>query len=344
MELTATELAKLIEGNIEGDGSVSLNQLAKIEEGAPGSLTFLANPEYEAFIYTTEASAALVEMSFEARKPLPPALTLIRVSDPYQAFAKILEFAVDGDQYEAGVHPTAYVSPKASIGSGCYIGPFASIEDGAILGDGCQIHSHVSIGRKVMLGANCTLHRRVAIMDGCIIGNECTFQSGSIIGSDGFGFAPNQDNVYQKVPQTGNVVIGDRCEVGAGTTIDRATLGSTRIDTGVKLDNQIQVAHNVRIGMNTVIAAQTGIAGSTTIGSHCMIGGQVGFAGHIQVADGVKIAAKSGVTKSIQEKNTVWQGNPALPIRDYQKQQITLRKLIRSLALQRIEALEQKLS
>jgi UDP-3-O-[3-hydroxymyristoyl] glucosamine N-acyltransferase len=181
-------------------------------------------------------------------------------------------------------------------------------------------------------------------MDGCRIGNECTFQSGATIGSDGFGFAPNQENTYQKVPQTGNVVLEDQCEVGARTTIDRATLGSTFIESGVKLDNQIQVAHNVRIGRNTVIAAQTGIAGSTTIGANCMIGGQVGFAGHIQVADGVKIAAQSGVTKSIQEENSVWQGTPALPIRDYQMQQITLRKLIRSLALQRIDALEQKLS
>ena len=344
MELTATALAKLIEGTIEGDGTVLLNQVAKIEEGTPGCLTFLANPKYETFIYETGASAVLVETGFDARKPLPEGLTLIRVSNPYQAFANILKLAIEDRQYPAGIHPTAFVSPKASIGAECYIGPFALIEDGAIVGDGCQIHSHVSIGRKATLGKNCILHRHVSIMDGCRIGNECTFQSGATIGSDGFGFAPNQENTYQKVPQTGNVVLEDHCEVGAGTTIDRATLGSTIIESGVKLDNQIQVAHNVRIGRNTVIAAQTGIAGSTTIGANCMIGGQVGFAGHIQVADGVKIAAQSGVTKSIQEENSVWQGTPALPIRDYQMQQITLRKLIRSLALQRIDALEQKLS
>ena len=344
MELTATALAKLIEGTIEGDGTVLLNQVAKIEAGTPGCLTFLANPEYETFIYETGASAVLVETGFDARKPLPEGLTLIRVSNPYQAFANILKLAIEDRQYPVGIHPTAFVSPKASIGAECYIGPFALIEDGAIVGDGCQIHSHVSIGRKATLGINCILHRHVSIMDGCRIGNECTFQSGATIGSDGFGFAPNQENTYQKVPQTGNVVLEDQCEVGAGTTIDRATLGSTFIESGVKLDNQIQVAHNVRIGRNTVIAAQTGIAGSTTIGANCMIGGQVGFAGHIQVADGVKIAAQSGVTKSIQEENSVWQGTPALPIRDYQMQQITLRKLIRSLALQRIDALEQKLS
>ena len=344
MELTATALAKLIEGTIEGDGTVLLNQVAKIEEGTPGCLTFLANPKYETFIYETGASAVLVETGFDARKPLPEGLTLIRVSNPYQAFANILKLAIEDRQYPAGIHPTAFVSPKASIGAECYIGPFALIEDGAIVGDGCQIHSHVSIGRKATLGKNCILHRHVSIMDGCHIGHECTIQSGATIGSDGFGFAPNQENTYQKVPQTGNVVLEDHCEVGAGTTIDRATLGSTIIESGVKLDNQIQVAHNVRIGRNTVIAAQTGIAGSTTIGANCMIGGQVGFAGHIQVADGVKIAAQSGVTKSIQEENSVWQGTPALPIRDYQMQQITLRKLIRSLALQRIDALEQKLS
>jgi len=344
MELKAAVLAERVNGIIEGNPDVLLNAVAKIEEAQAGSLTFLANLDYEPHLYATRASAALVSQDFSPKQPLPDSLTLIRVEDPYGTLAEILTFAQAESQFAPGIHPTAFVHPKASVGEDCYIGAFTVIEEGASLGAGCQLHGHVGVGRNVHIGEGCTLYRGVQIMDGCHIGARCILQGGAIIGSDGFGFAPQQNNGYQKVPQIGNVVIGDQCEIGAATTIDRATMGSTVIETGVKLDNHIQVAHNVRIGSHTVIAAQTGIAGSTVIGSRCMIGGQVGFAGHIRVADGVKVAAQSGVTKSIHEADSVWQGTPALPIRDYQVQQITLRKLIRSLALQRIDALEKKLS
>ena len=344
MEVTAKALAERIGGTIEGPTDVTLNQIAKIEDAREGSLTFLANMEYEGFIYTTQASAALVSEHFAPSQALPKQLALIRVEDPYTAFAGVLQWAAASQAYPAGISPKAHVHPSAEIADDCYVGPFAVVEAGTKIASGCQIHSHVSLGRGVCIGANTTLHRQVAVLDHCTIGSDCIVQSGAVIGSDGFGFAPNSSGEYDKVPQTGNVTIGNGCEIGAATTIDRATLGSTVIEDGVKLDNQIQIAHNVKIGANTVIAAQTGVAGSTTIGANCMVGGQVGFAGHITVADGVKIAAQSGVTKSIAEPNGVWQGTPAQPIKAYQSQQIALRKLIRALVLDRIDALEQKLS
>lgn len=344
MEVTAKALAERIGGTIEGPSDVTLNRIAKIEDAGEGSLTFLANMEYEGFIYTTGASAALVGEDFTPSTALPNHLTLIRVSDPYAAFASVLQWASASQAYPAGIASNAHIDPSAEVGDSCYIGPFAVIEAGVKIEAGCQIHSHVSIGKGAYIGARTTLHRQASVMGGCIVGSDCIVQAGAVIGSDGFGFAPNSDGRYDKVPQTGNVIIGDGCEIGAATTIDRATLGSTVIEDGVKLDNHIQIAHNVRIGANTVIAAQTGVAGSTTIGANCMIGGQVGFAGHITVADGVKIAAQSGVSRSITEPNGVWQGTPAQPIKVYQSQQIALRKLIRALVLDRIDALEQKLS
>ena len=344
MEVTAKDLAERIGGTVEGSSDVTLNQISKIEEAGKGSLTFLANMEYESFLYTTDASAALVARDFMPSRMLPKRLTLIRVEDPYAAFASILHWVATSQTYAAGIAANAHIDPSAEIGDNCYIGPFAVVEAGARIEANCQIHSHVSIGKGVHIGAGSTLHRQVAVLDGCTLGEECIIQSGAVIGSDGFGFAPTRAGQYNKVPQTGNVTIGNRCEIGAATTIDRATLGSTIIEDGVKLDNQIQIAHNVKIGTNTVIAAQTGIAGSTTIGANCMIGGQVGFAGHISVAEGVKIAAQSGVTKSITDANSIWQGTPAQPIKAYQSQQIALRKLIRALVLDRIDALEQKLS
>lgn len=344
MEVTAKALADRIGGTVEGSADVILNEVAKIEEAGTGSLTFLANMEYEGFLYTTQASAVLVARDFVISQALPAQLTLIRVQDPYAAFATVLQWAAAAQSHPTGIAANAHIDPSAEIGANCYIGPFAVVEAGARIEANCQIHSQVSIGRGVHVGVGTTLYRQVAVLDHCTIGSDCIIQSGAVIGSDGFGFAPNSTGQYDKVPQTGNVTIGNGCEIGAATTIDRATLGSTVIEDGVKLDNQIQIAHNVKIGANTVIAAQTGIAGSTTIGANCMIGGQVGFAGHITVAPGVKIAAQSGVTKSIMEPESIWQGTPAQPIKAYQSQQIALRKLIRALVLDRIDALEQKLS
>ena len=340
MQHTAAELANMLKGEVDGDPTVFVHKLAKIESAAPGSLTFLSNPDYEGHLYSTKASVAIVPLNFTANQPLPQSLVLIRVEDAYAAFAQLLELVSAAMAYPKSVHSSAVIGSTAQVHKNCYVGALVIIEDGATIESDCEIHSHVTVGRNVKIGPNSILHSGVKVLDNCIIGKNCIIQSGAIIGSDGFGFAPQGDTGYAKVPQTGNVVVHDFCEIGAATTIDRATLGSTIIGEGVKLDNQIQVAHNCTIGDHTVIAAQTGIAGSTTIGKGCMIGGQVGFAGHLKIADGVKVAAQFGVTSSIKESNSIWQGTPATPIKDYQKQQIALRNLSRNRIIYRLEELE----
>jgi UDP-3-O-[3-hydroxymyristoyl] glucosamine N-acyltransferase len=340
MQHTAGELAQMLKGSVEGDPQVVVNALAKIEDASAGSLTFLSNPDYEGYLYTTGASVAIVPKTFQPTQSLPISLVLIRVEDSYAAFAQLLEVASASMALPRTVHASAVISASAQVHDDVYIGPLVVIEDGAVISAGCEIHAHATVGRNVKIGENSTLHSGVKVLDNCIIGKKCIVQAGAIIGSDGFGFAPQAGDGYTKVPQTGNVVLHDSCEIGAATTIDRATLGSTVIGEGVKLDNQIQVAHNCTIGAHTVIAAQTGIAGSTTIGSGCMIGGQVGFAGHLKIADGVKVAAQSGVTTSIKEPNSIWQGTPATPIKYYQKQQIALRNLSRHRFMNRLEELE----
>ncbi len=340
MQHTAGELAHMLKGVVEGNSQVVVNALAKIENASTGSLTFLSNPDYEGYLYTTGASVAIVPTAFQPTQALPSSLVLIRVEDSYAAFAKLLEVASASMALPRTVHPAAVISANAEVHEDVHIGPLVVIEDGAVVGAGCEIHAHVTVGRHVKIGENSTLHSGVRVLANCIIGKNCILQAGAIIGSDGFGFAPQAGDGYTKVPQTGNVILQDNCEIGAATTIDRATLGSTIVGEGVKLDNQIQVAHNCTIGAHTVIAAQTGIAGSTSIGSGCMIGGQVGFAGHLKIADGVKIAAQSGVTTSIKEPNSIWQGTPATPIKDYQKQQIALRNLSRHRLMNRLEQLE----
>ncbi|MDE0871155.1 MAG: UDP-3-O-(3-hydroxymyristoyl)glucosamine N-acyltransferase [Flavobacteriales bacterium] len=340
MQRTAGELATLLSGVIEGDPTISVNRLGKIEDAESGAITFLSNPDYEGYIYDTGASVAIVSNSFRPSQQLPTSLTLIKVDDPYAAFAQLLEYVGKSNLFPAGIHPSAWIAEGAHLGDDCYIGPFVVLEKGAKVGNGCQIHAHVTIGRDAELGENTQVFSGAKVLHDCVIGNNCSIQAGAIIGSDGFGFVPKADHGFQKVPQTGNVIVKDDCEIGAATTIDRATLGSTIIGKGVKLDNQIQVAHNVIIGDHTVIAAQTGIAGSTTLGAQCMVGGQVGFAGHIKIADGVKIAAQSGVTTSIKDANVVYQGTPACPIKDYQQQQIAIRKLTRNHLFDRVDELE----
>tara|TARA_B100000497_G_scaffold112061_1_gene132616 strand:+ start:113 stop:1150 length:1038 start_codon:yes stop_codon:yes gene_type:complete len=344
MQKTAGEIAEILHGRIEGDETVVLNGLAKIEEAGPGDLTFLANPAYELHLYKTRASAAIVADDFKPVDLLPEGLNLLRVENPYTAFTQLMQWAAKKAPIEYGIHPTAVISKEAQVSDQCHIGPLVIIEAGVIVRDNCEIHGNAILSANSKIGESTTIHGGVFIGKGTEIGSFCIIQAGAIIGADGFGFAPQSNASFAKIPQLGNVVIEDHCEIGAATTVDRATLGSTRIGKGVKLDNQIQVAHNVSIGQNTVIAAQTGIAGSTSIGANCMIGGQVGFAGHISVADGVKIAAQSGVTKSIKESNSTWQGTPASPIRDYQQQQIQLRKLVRNKALERIDQMEKKLN
>ncbi len=331
MEVSIHTVAGLLNGRIDREGDVLIHGFAGIEDANPGQLTFLANPAYENHLYTTRASAVLVSDAFTPSSPLPQGIRLIRVEDPYSAMARLMqEFGTPAStpQEDTRIHPSAIVHETASIGKGVQIEAFCHVGQGSQIGDGCRLLPGSMIGSNVSMGTRCTLGMRSIIGNHCVLGDGCILQAGANIGADGFGFAPT-DEGYEKIPQLGNVVIGNGCEIGAGTTIDRATLGSTVLGDGVKLDNLIQVAHNVRIGSNTVIAAQTGIAGSTEIGEHCMIGGQVGINGHIRIAGHTRIAAKSGITASITTEGQVLQGNPALPIRKHRIMQLALRKLAR---------------
>lgn len=331
MEVHIQEVAALLEGRIEGECNGTLTGFAGIEEASSGQLTFLSNPSYEPFLYETVASAVLVSEELELTRPIQQGTALIRVADPYAAMAKLMQAFHPGAPAENAsteIHPSAVVHDSATLGAGVHIGPLCHVGAGAVLGDGTRLEAGSLVADNVHVGARCIVGMRSILGKDCRIGNDCTLQAGVIIGADGFGFAPTAEG-YEKVPQIGNVILGDGCEIGAGTTIDRATLGSTLLGDGVKLDNLIQVAHNVTIGDHTVIAAQTGIAGSTTIGSDCMIGGQVGINGHIRIANGTKVAAKSGITASVTQEGQTLQGNPAVPIQQHRRVQVVLRQLVR---------------
>lgn len=327
MEFTAEQIAGLLHGKIEGNASISVSNLSKIEEGKPGTLTFLANPKYNEYIYSTMASIAIVNNDFIAEKPLPSELTLIRVPDAYACFAKLLEFYNQSKGNKTGIEQPSFIDPGAVIGENVYIGAFAYIGKNAVIGNNAKIYPQTYVGDNASVGENSVLYAGVKLYHECKIGNNCTIHASSVIGADGFGFAPNSENNYQKVPQIGNVVIEDFVEIGSNVSIDRATLGSTLIRKGVKIDNLIQIAHNVEIGENTVIAAQTGISGSTKLGKNIMIGGQVGLVGHLKIADGVKIAAQSGVGQNIDNPNTIVQGSPAFSIGDYKRSYVLFRSL-----------------
>lgn len=327
MEFSAAQIAEMLNGEVDGDKTVMINDLSKIEEGRPGTLTFLANPKYEQYIYTTEASLAVVAKDFAADQELPSTLTLLRVEDPRTSFATLLKAYDQMMAMPPGISSAAMIDDQASIGENVHIGPGVIVGAGSVVGDNSVLHAGSQLGTQVALGAHCLLHPGARVLDRCKIGDHVTLHSGVIIGSDGFGFAPNSEGNYDKVPQIGNVVIEDHVDIGANTAVDRATLGSTIIRKGVKIDNLIQIAHNVEIGDNTVIAAQTGIAGSTKIGKNCMIGGQVGIVGHITIADGVKIAAQSGISNSITQEGTIVQGSPAFSIMDYKKSYVGFRRL-----------------
>ncbi len=333
MEVHIREVAALLEGRIEGPDEGCLDGFAGIEEAGQGQLTFLANPAYEPHLYTTSASAVLVSEDLTLASAIPETTALIRVKNPYAAMAKLMQtFAADVHAEPEGaptrIHPSAVVHEDAEIGEQVQIGPLCVVEAKAIIESGCTLQAGVLVGPEARIGASSTLGMRSIVASQCVLGKRCILQPSAVIGADGFGFAPTTSG-YEKVPQLGNVVLGDACEIGSGTTIDRATLGSTVLGEGVKLDNLIQIAHNVRIGDHTVIAAQTGVAGSTTIGANCMIGGQVGINGHIHIADGTKVAAKSGITASIKRSGLTLQGNPAKPIEDHRKTQLALRRLVR---------------
>lgn len=311
MEFSAQQIADFIHGTVEGDPTVKVANFSKIEEGAPGTISFLANPKYSQFIYDSNASIILVNNDFAPEKEIKA--TLIRVENAYESLAMLMSLAQQAMQRKTGISDKAFISSTAEIGDGAYIEPFVYIGDGVKIGQNVSIYANANIGDNVKIGDNATIFAGVNIYQQCVIGNRCTLHAGSVVGSDGFGFAPSEDGDYKKIPQIGNVVLEDNVEIGANTTIDRATMGSTVIRKGVKIDNLVQIAHNVEIGENTVIASQTGISGSTKVGKQCMIAGQVGIAGHIQIADGTKFGAQSGVPNNIKQPGQTYMGYPAVP-------------------------------
>jgi UDP-3-O-[3-hydroxymyristoyl] glucosamine N-acyltransferase len=335
ISFTLQQIADITGGKIEGDGTATVHTLCKIEEGVAGGLGFLANPKYTHYIYETAATGVIVSNDFTPEKPV--AATLIRVSDPYSAFAKLLAF------YDSQTKPAAVISDKAdiaataSIGNNVYIGAFAVIGENVTIGGNCYIYPNTVIGNNCSIGEDTTLYAGVKVYANCRIGKHCTLHAGTVIGADGFGFAPNNGE-YSKVPQIGNVVIKDYVEIGANTCIDKATMGSTIIEEGVKLDNLIQIAHNVTVGKNTVMASQVGISGSTHIGDNCMFGGQVGLAGHLRVADGTKFAAQAGVPNSVKKENTTLVGSPAIDPTIFMRSVVHFKNFDN--IVRRIEALE----
>ena len=324
MKFTAAQIAGILEGEVEGNPDVEVSKLSKIEEGMPESLSFLANPKYKQYIYTTKASVVIVDNNFKAENAVTT--TLIRVEDAYKSFSKLLEYYNQVKMNKTGIEEPVFISKSATYGENIYIGAFAYLGDNVKIGDNVKVYPNVYIGDNVTIGNHVTLFAGAKIYSDTVIGNHCVIHSSAILGADGFGFAPNEKGEFIKVPQTGNVIIEDYVDIGAATTIDRATLGSTIIRRGVKLDNQIQIAHNVEIGKNTVIAAQTGIAGSTKIGENCMIGGQVGFAGHLIIGDNVRIQAQSGIGRNVKN-NEALQGSPALGYSDYNKSYVHFKNL-----------------
>ncbi|ALM47611.1 UDP-3-O-(3-hydroxymyristoyl) glucosamine N-acyltransferase [Flavobacterium psychrophilum] len=322
MKFTAEQIAGILEGDVVGNPQAEVYKLAKIEEGIEGSLTFLANPKYLQYIYSTKATITIVNRTFEPEGDI--ATTLIKVDDAYASFSKLLEYYNQVKLMKSGIEQPSVISENVTYGENLYLGSFCYIGKNVKIGENVKIYPNTFVGDNVTIGDNTILFAGVRIYSETEIGSGCTIHSGSIIGSDGFGFVPNEENVYSKIPQIGNVIIEDNVDIGSCTTIDRATLGSTIIKKGVKLDNQIQIAHNVVIGENTVIASQTGVAGSTKIGNNCIIGGQVGIVGHITIGNGVRIQAQSGVGKSIPDGEII-QGSPALGYSDFNKSYVHFR-------------------
>lgn len=327
MEFTAQQIAELLNGTVEGNQNIIVSGLSKIEEGKTGTLSFLANTLYTPLVYETNASVIILNNTLVLDKPVKSTCTLIRVEDAYGSFAQLLEIYYQIKQNKKGIEQPSFISANAKYGTDCYIGAFAYIGENVRIGNNVKIYPHCYIGDNAIIGDNTTLYSGVKVYYDCIIGNYCTIHASTVIGSDGFGFAPNSENNYKKVPQIGNVIIEDHVEIGSNTSIDRATMGSTIIGKGVKLDNLIQIAHNVEIGENTVMAGGVFIAGSSKIGKNVMIGGQAGVIGHVKVADGVKIAGQSGVGKNIEKEGETVQGSPSFPIGDYQRSYVLFRGL-----------------
>jgi UDP-3-O-[3-hydroxymyristoyl] glucosamine N-acyltransferase len=325
MRISVHELAHLINGTIAGDGSRFVEKFAPIEEADDKSLSFISNPKYAHFLYTTHAAAVLVSRDFAPEKPTN--VVLIHVDDVYTTMSSLLEQFSSNHNTKKGIEQPSYIATTATIGKDVYIGAFAYIGENAVIGDGAKIYPQSFVGDDARVGSNTIIYAGVKVYSGTEIGSGCILHSGCVLGSDGFGFAPQEDGTYKKIPQTGKVIVRDNVEIGANTTVDRATIKATIIEDGVKLDNLIQVAHNVEIGANTAIAAQTGISGSTKIGKSNMIGGQVGIVGHVTIADGSQIGAQSGVSRSISEKNQKWFGSPAINYKNAIKAQVIFKKL-----------------
>jgi len=326
MKFTAKQIAEIINGKIEGEPDVAVSSFGKLEEATEGQLAFLANPKYEEFLYTTKASIIIINTSLEVEKKL--SATLIRVPDAYSSFAVILTaYSQMAKANLTGIQQPSYIAPSTKMGENIFVGAFTYIGNNVIIGHNVKLYPQVYLGDNVIIGDDTVLYPGVKIHHDCVIGKSVSIHAGSVIGGDGFGFAPQDDGSFKKVPQIGNVVVENNVEIGANTTIDRATIGSTTIRYGAKLDNLIQIAHNVEIGANTVIAAQSGVSGSTKIGKNVMIGGQAGIVGHLQIADGSKINAQSGVGKSIKTPNTAVTGSPAYDYGHALRSQILSRNL-----------------
>lgn len=324
MNFKVQQIADILEGTVSGDPDIEVHKLSKIEEGSPGSLSFLSNPKYTSYIYSTKASAVIVNETFVPEQDID--CTLIKVPDSYKAFSKLLEFYQAAKLNKNGIEQPSYINESASYEDDLYLGAFSYLSENVRIGKNVKIFSNVHIAENVSIGDNSIIHSGAKIMSDTVIGQHVIINSGCVIGADGFGFTPNEDGSYSKIPQIGNVIIEDYVDIGALTTVDRATLGSTIIRKGVKLDNQIQVAHNVEIGENTVIASQTGIAGSAKIGKNCRIGGQVGIAGHIIIGDNVGVQAQSGIGKNIKSGSNI-QGSPAFDYGDWNRSYVNFKNL-----------------
>lgn len=340
MEFSALQIASILGGDVQGDPDVTVRGLAKIEEGSAGALSFLSNMKYEEYIYTTGSSICIVNKTFEPTKSLPETLTLIKVDDAYACFAKLLEVYSQMNQKQPKIEQPSYISESAVVGEGLYLGAFAYLGDNVVVGKNVKIYPNVVVGDNVTIGDGTILNAGVKIYADCKIGNNCILHAGVVIGADGFGFAPDENGVFSKVPQIGNVIIEDDVEIGSNSTIDCATMGSTIIRKGVKIDNLVQIAHNVEIGQHSAMAAQVGVAGSAKIGKHVMVGGQAGIAGHLHIADGTKIVAQSGIPSTVKKAETLM-GSPGIPIDDFKKSYFGFRKL--PFILQKLNELDQKL-
>lgn len=340
MEFSAVQIATFLSGTVEGDPEVKVYNVAKIEEGAPGMLSFLANPKYSQYLYTTKSSIVLINNDFELQGEVTA--TLIRVPDAYAAFAQLLGLYQQFMQSKTGVSSLSFISKDATYGDDVYIGEFAFIGERVKIGNRVKIYPQAYIGDDAVIGDDTIVYAGAKLYAQTVVGKSCILHSGCVIGADGFGFAPQEDGSYKKIPQIGNVSIGDNVEIGANTCVDCATMGSTRIHNGVKLDNLIQVAHNVELGNNTAMAAQTGVSGSTKIGANCIVAGQVGIAGHLHIANNTKIGAQSGIISNIKKEGEEVMGSPVMPVKDFLRMSIHLRQMDK--LVRRIEELEKKLN